>query len=280
MAFSAGGVSGMWRLVVRATLVVGGAALGVASHSLEAGEPPPPTWAEEFDVPGAPDPAKWDYETGFIRNDESQFYTRDRPENAVVEEGYLVITACKEDWDVDGQRAGYTSASVTTNGRQEFRYGRIEVRAKVPEGRGIWPAIWLLGTDVSEGWPACGEIDLMEYVGFDPDTLHFNIHTTAYNHTTKTNKGAAVTVPDAARDWHVYALEWHADRLEFFLDGTSVFRFENEGTGLAVWPFDKPHYLILNVAVGGTWGGREGIDDAIFPQRMLIDYVRYWQAEQ
>lgn len=263
---------------VWAALSVAVAAVQAAAAVDPVADRPAPTWADEFDTPGSPDPVNWDYETGFVRNQEAQYYTRGRPENAVVEGGHLVITALKEAWREQGKEAAYTSASLVTRGRREFRYGRIEVRAKLATGRGIWPAIWLLGTDKSKGWPACGEIDMVEYVGFDPHTLHFNIHTSSYNHVQKTAKGRALAVEDAARDWHVYALEWQPDRIELFLDGAGVFTFKNEGTGPAVWPFDKPHYLVLNVAVGGGWGGMKGIDDTIFPQRMLIDYVRYWEA--
>ena len=275
----------LWRIQAMHRIAWVWAALSVAMAAVSAtaaadpvADRPAPTWADEFDTPGSPDPVNWDYETGFVRNQEAQYYTRGRPENAVVEGGHLVITALKEAWREQGKEAAYTSASLVTRGRREFRYGRIEVRAKLATGRGIWPAIWLLGTDKSKGWPACGEIDMVEYVGFAPHTLHFNIHTSSYNHVQKTAKGRALAVEDAARDWHVYALEWHPDRIELFLDGAGVFTFENEGSGPAVWPFDKPHYLVLNVAVGGGWGGMKGIDDTIFPQRMLVDYVRYWEA--
>ncbi|MEK7415007.1 MAG: glycoside hydrolase family 16 protein [Planctomycetota bacterium] len=238
-----------------------------------------PTWCDEFDTPGAPNPKNWGYEVGLVRNKEAQFYTRARPENAVVVDGNLVITARHEAWSEGDKKAAYTSASLMTQDKQEFGYGRFEVRAKLPTGRGIWPAIWFLGADKKLTWPACGEIDLMEYVGFDPEKLHFNIHTTAYNHVKKTNKGIAVTVP-AATDWHVYGLELHHDKLTMSLDGKLVFTYSNEGTGPDVWPFDKPMYMILNVAVGGAWGGQKGIDDTVFPQAMLIDYVRYWKADK
>lgn len=263
-------------MVVRPVLcVLAFAAVAV----LPAADQPAPTWADEFNTDGAPDAARWDYEVGFIRNKEAQYYTKARRENAWIEGGNLVISALKEDFEGKGKQAKYTAASLITKGKYDFHYGRIEVRAKIPEGRGIWPAIWFLGTDQSKGWPKCGEIDLMEYVGFDPNTLHFNIHTGKYNHVKKTNKGKAVKVPDAAKEWHVYALEWYKDRLEFFLDGKQVFSFADEGSGSEAWPYDRPHYLILNVAIGGAWGGMKGIDDAIFPQRMLVDYVRYWKRD-
>jgi len=252
-------------------------------------------WSDEFDKAGLPDPAKWNFETGFLRNNEQQFYTRERPENARVENGMLVIEARKEqfknpDYDPEAQGRGsagrrkefaaYTSASLTTRGKAAWTYGRIEVRAKLPAGRGVWPAIWLLGSNIPEvGWPRCGEIDLMEFVGFDPGVIHANIHTAKYNHIRKNGKGSQITIPDAATVFHVYALEWDKARLDFFVDGHKYFTYENEGSGPDAWPYDKEQYLILNFAIGGDWGGAKGIDDTIFPQRYCIDYVRVYQKQ-
>jgi beta-glucanase (GH16 family) len=231
-------------------------------------------WSDEFDVPGLPDSAKWSYEEGFVRNKEAQFYTQARPENARVEGGCLVIESRKEPWG----KADYTSASLHTLGKASWTYGRIEVRAQLPTGRGMWPAIWLLGVNRSEvRWPACGEIDIMENVGFDPDRICANIHTKAYNHVKKTNKGSSLAVPKPYEAFHVYAIEWTPERIDFFVDTTKYFTFQNEGTGKDAWPYDLPHYLILNTAIGGSWGGENGIDDSIFPQRFWIDYVRVYQ---
>jgi beta-glucanase (GH16 family) len=230
-------------------------------------------FSDEFDKAGTPDPSKWGYETGYIRNGEKQYYTS-RPENARVEGGNLVIEGRKE----DHQGYAYTSASLNTLGRFEFLYGRVEVRAKLPAGKGAWPAAWMLGVNRAQvGWPACGEIDVMENVGFDPLRIHASVHTTAYNHVAKTQKTAIVTVEDPAATFHVYAMEWHADRIEISVDGQTYFTFRNEGTGAATWPFDKPHYLLLNLAVGGSWGGQQGIDDSRFPMKYLIDYVRIYR---
>jgi beta-glucanase (GH16 family) len=235
-------------------------------------------WADEFERDGAPDPSKWTYEEGFVRNREAQYYTRDRRENARVERGVLVIESRKERY---GERAEFTSASLTTEGKTNWRNGRIEVRAKLPTGRGIWPAIWLLGANRREaGWPRCGEIDIMENVGFDPDVIHANIHTQAYNHVRRTNKGSKIEVAKPWADFHVYALEWSEDRLDFFADGRKYFTYENERTGIDAWPFDQPFFLILNTAIGGSWGGSKGIDDSIFPQRFEIDYVRFYQRSR
>jgi beta-glucanase (GH16 family) len=249
-------------------------------------------WSDEFNEPGLPDSTKWNYETGFIRNNEQQYYTRERKENARVEDGVLIIEARKEQWknaaydsnakDKKGRRgrefADYTSASLTTRDKASWTYGRIEVRAKLPSGRGTWPAIWTLGTNSQQvGWPAGGEIDIMEFVGFEPGVIHANIHTKAYNHVLKTGKGDKITIADASEAFHVYAIEWGPDGIDFFVDSQKYFTFRNEGTGASVWPYNKDQYLILNLAIGGAWGGQKGIDDSIFPQRYLIDYVRVYQ---
>jgi beta-glucanase (GH16 family) len=252
-------------------------------------------WSDEFDRSGLPDSTRWDFEFGYIRNDERQFYTRARRENARVENGMLVIEARKERYPIGGsdetfrkasrrkRQAGngfaeYTSASLTTRGKAAWTYGRIEVRAKLPSGRGTWPAIWTLGTNIDQaGWPACGELDIMEHVGFDPGLIHANIHTAKYNHMHGTNKGDKIAVADAPEAFHVYALEWDARKIDFFVDTRKYFTYQNERTGQDAWPYDKDQYLILNLAIGGGWGGQKGIDDRIFPQRYVIDYVRVYQ---
>jgi beta-glucanase (GH16 family) len=252
-------------------------------------------WSDEFDKPGLPDPARWDYETGFLRNHEKQYYTHARRENARVENGMLVIEARKENYKASGAAptvrssregstgkghadADYTSASLTTRGKAAWTHARIEVRAKLPSGRGTWPAIWTLGTNIGKaGWPACGEIDVMEFVGFEPGVVHANIHTKKYNHVMHTGKGDKMSIPDASKAFHVYAVEWDAQQMNFFVDGRKYFTFHNEGTGVDSWPYDKDQYLILNLAIGGDWGGQKGIDDRIFPQRYEIDYVRVYQ---
>ena len=247
-------------------------------------------WSDEFNREGRPDPAKWTFEEGFVRNQETQYYTRARRENARVERGVLIIESRKErfpnaaysagseDWRKKPQQAEYTSASLTTRGRAAWTYGRVEVRAKLPTGRGMWPAIWMLGTNIDKvGWPRCGEIDIMENVGFDPDVIHANIHTESYNHVKRTNKGAPTRLESPHAGFHVYSMEWTPERIDVFLDGRKYFTFANEKTGTGAWPFDEPFYLILNSAIGGGWGGQKGIDDAIFPQRFEIDYVRVYQ---
>ncbi len=264
-------------------LVLSGALLPGAQFRL--------VWSDEFDTKGLPDSSKWTYEEGFIRNQESQYYTRGRAENARVENGVLVIEARQEQFPnarfapsstsrQQKQYADYTSASLTTEGKAAWTYGRIEVRAKLPTGRGTWPAIWMLGVNHrAVGWPRCGEIDIMENVGYDPDTIAANIHTEAYNYVKKTNKGSRMTVSRPYADFHVYAIEWTPEQMDFFIDDKKYFSFANEKTGPAAWPYDQPFYLILNIAIGGSWGGSQGIDDTIFPQRMEVDYVRVYELD-
>ena len=250
-------------------------------------------WSDEFDYTGLPDPEKWDYEVGYVRNNESQYYTQARKENARVEGGMLVIEAHKEQfpnprYNPESRRqmdrrefADYTAASIHTWHKAEWTYGRIEVRAKVPTGKGTWPAIWMLGTNRGEvGWPTCGEIDIMEYVGYDPERIHANIHTAKYNHTIGTGRGNNIRVEKPWEKFYVYAVEWYPDHMDFFVNDRKYFTATNDGTGDEAWPFDKPQYLILNLAIGGAWGAREGIDDSIFPAQYYIDYVRVYQERK
>jgi beta-glucanase (GH16 family) len=244
-------------------------------------EPPPVrhgwklAFSDEFSRPGGPDPALWTPELGYVRNEEAQYYTA-RPENARVEDGMLVIEARQERY----QGFSFTSASLTTIDHRQFRYGRVEVRAKLPQARGTWPAIWLLGGDIGEvGWPKSGEVDIMEHVGHEPGRIYGTIHTPAYNHVIGTSKSGSVKVPEPWNSFHTYVVEWTAERIEFFVDEERYFSFAKERDDPAVWPFDKPFYLILNLAVGGSWGGERGIDAAAFPQRFLIDHVRLYMRE-
>jgi beta-glucanase (GH16 family) len=245
-------------------------------------------WSDEFDYEGLPDPKKWTYEVGFVRNQEKQYYTQARKENARVEHGVLIIEGRKEhlpnaqydpkakgNWQKDRENADYTSASITTEGKASWTYGRIEVRAKLPHGKGIWPAIWTLGTSRSKiGWPRCGEIDIMEFVGHQPDKVHGTVH---YGPDGKhLSQGDKFTVDKPWEDFHVYAIEWEADRIDFFFDDTKYFTFktaaaDSDGSNA----FRQAHYLLLNLALGGSWGGQ--IDDSVLPQQFVIDYVRVYQ---
>jgi len=233
-------------------------------------------WSDEFNYQGLPDTNKWDYEEGFVRNHESQYYTRDRLDNARVEDGHLILECRKEHYTpANHGSVEYTSASLITLHKADFQYGRIEVRAKIPQGRGVWPAIWTLGTNVTQvGWPRCGEIDIMEFVGKDPDQIHGTLHYFKDGKPASNHRGLKTDRP--FDDFHNYAIEWTPERIDFFFDGR---KYQSADISAAdqsgINPFHAPHYLILNFALGGSWGGP--IDDAMMPQQFVIDYVRVYQ---
>lgn len=234
-------------------------------------------WSDEFNCTGLPDSTKWSFDTDGNSygwgNNEKQFYTNADKRNAWVENGVLTITALKD--SMGGKP--YTSARLRTKGKGDWLYGRFEIRAKNPTGKGTWPAIWMLPTDWAYGrWPASGEIDIMENVGFDPDTIVGSAHTKKYNHTIGTQKNARIYCPTNYTGFHVYALEWEPGEYRLYVDNVHYFTFRNEGKGSEVWPFDKRFHLILNLAIGGNWGGMKGIDDSLFPQKFQIDYVRVY----
>jgi beta-glucanase (GH16 family) len=232
-------------------------------------------WSDEFNYNGLPDSSKWNYDKGGNGwgNNELEYYTAKRPENARVENGNLIIEARKETWE----NKTYTSARLITKGKGDWKYGRIEVRAKLPKGLGTWPAIWMLGSKTPLQWPDDGEIDIMEEVGFDPGVIHASIHCKKYNHILGTQKTAVISVPDYSDTFHVYAMEWNAEKITIFVDQKKYFEFSNEHSGYESWPFGQPIHLLLNIAIGGNWGGQKGVNDSIFPQQMLVDYVRVYQ---
>jgi beta-glucanase (GH16 family) len=238
-------------------------------------------WNDEFNTGDVPSPDKWGYEVGGggWGNNELEYYTQYRKENARVENGSLIIEARKEEYE--GRH--YTSARMVTTGKGDWLYGRIEVRAKLPSGYGTWPAIWMLPTDWvygNHGWPDCGEIDIMEHVGYDQDVIHGTTHCQKYYFKNNTQRTATVRIPDVSTTFYTYAIEWYPDRIDFFVNDTKYFSSTNDGTGWEAWPFDKPFHLILNLAIGGDWGGVKGVDDSIFPQRMEVDYVRIYSKNQ
>ncbi|MDP4290704.1 MAG: glycoside hydrolase family 16 protein [Bacteroidota bacterium] len=230
-------------------------------------------WSDEFNYTGLPDPAKWNYEEGFVRNHEQQYYTKARLENARVEDGMLVITSLKEDY----KNAHYTSASLNTSGRQSFNGDiRVEVRAKLPDGKGIWPAIWMLGTNEANiGWPRCSELDIMEYVGHTPNTVFGTFHwwdsTASNNH--HSSKGSKLIYNDLHSNFHVYGLERRGNQVKLFVDNHFYLTFTPPTTAYP-GSFANPLYLLINTALGGSWG--KEIDDTIFPQKFYIDYVRVY----
>lgn len=235
-------------------------------------------WQDEFDYTGLPDSTKWGYDVGGHGwgNNELEYYTEADSDNVWVADGVLTITARKEQM---GER-DYTSARMVTREKGDWLYGKVEVRAMLPTGRGVWPAIWMLPTDREYGnWPRSGEIDIMENVGFDPDTIVGSAHTLKYNHSIGTQRSSRIACPTCYSDFHVYGLEWEPDEYRLYVDDQLYFTFKNEGTGFEAWPFDKRFHLLLNIAVGGNWGGAEGVDDTIFPQKMVVDYVRVYQKQ-
>lgn len=234
-------------------------------------------WSDEFNYSGHPDSTKWKYDVGGHGwgNNELQYYTKNRIENARVENGMLIIEARKE--KIENRE--YSSARMVTKGKAEWQYGKIEVRAKIPDGLGTWPAIWMLGTKTPLKWPDDGEIDIMEHVGFDQGTIHGSIHCKKYYHSIGTQKTAKILVPDASKTFHTYGVEWDKEKVQVSLDGKVYFTFANEHTGYEAWPFDNSMYLLLNIAVGGNWGGMKGVDEKIWPRRMEVDFVRVYQKK-
>ncbi len=241
-------------------------------------------WSDEFDQDGLPDSSKWGFDVGGSGwgNKELQYYTDRRKENARVENGRLIIESRRERFD----KNDYTSARLVSKGKGDWTYGRFEVNAKLPSGRGTWPAIWMLPSGKSYGnggWPDNGEIDIMEHVGFDPNIIHGSAHTKAYYHSIGTQKTARINVPGVSTGFNVYAVEWTANEIRWFVNDKQYFTFANERRTQSTadyrqWPFDKPFHMILNIAVGGTWGGAQGVDESTWPQRMEIEYVRVYQS--
>jgi len=236
-----------------------------------------PIWADEFDTPGLPDSKIWSYDVGGSGwgNNELQYYTEADKDNVHIENGLLTIEAKKEYFG----GKNYTSARIVSKGKKDFLYGKVEVRAKVPVGRGNWPAIWTLASQSDYGtqyWPDNGEIDILEHVGFDPAVMHFSVHTKAFNHVIGTQKTSTTQVDDFGTAFHVYSIEWTPKTIQAYIDGKQYFYFENSGKGWEEWPFDKKQHILLNLAIGGNWGGQKGVDDSIFPNKFYIDYVRVY----
>lgn len=246
-------------------------------------------WSEDFDRPGVPDPANWTYDKGFIRNQELQYYTEKRKENARVNGGSLIIEARKEsfpnpafvqgaaEWTKARKQADYTSACLITKGLRSMRYGKIEVRAKLPSGKGVWPAIWMLGDNRGPvRWPACGEIDIMEFVSHQPGTVHGTLHFPAPGDGKHQSSGGTIKSDSLHDRFHIYGVTWDEKQINFLFDDKPYKTIDlSIAGGPDKNPFHKSFYLLLNVAVGGTWGKEP--DPKVYPQRMEVDWVKVWE---
>jgi beta-glucanase (GH16 family) len=244
-------------------------------------------WNDEFNVDGAPNSTKWGYVIGDgcsqgicgWGNNELQYYT-DSPENVVIANGVLRIIAKRDPQMTYGKE--YTSARLVSKGKQTFRYGRIRLRARVAgcTATGTWPALWMLPENwVHGGWPDSGEIDIMEFVGYQGDKFHGSVHTEAYNHVIGTQVTASVMKPES--DWHIFEIDWQVDKIRFAVDNEVYLVFDPEDiNNSAQWPFHENFYLLLNVAVGGNWGGLKGVNATAFDggQYMEVDWVRAYSS--
>ena len=240
-------------------------------------------WNDEFDGP-ALNLEKWSYEIGGHGwgNNELQYYSDD-DSTAFIQDGKLVIRA-----DLVPQGTGssdnlryFSSARLRTSGKGDWRYGRIEVKAKLALGQGIWPAIWMLPTDwMYGGWSESGEIDIMEHVGYDPGRVHGSIHTGSYNHKINTQRGGSKLLDKISSKFYVYAIEWYEDRIDFLIDDSKYFSFQNDGKNdFNTWPFNQRFHLLINIAVGGDWPGSPD-ETTQFPTEMELEYVRVYEKIQ
>jgi beta-glucanase (GH16 family) len=241
-------------------------------------------WHDEFNGTSL-DKRKWKYDTARNKqgwhNGELQYYSAGR--NTRVANGLLTIEARHEKLDPkrlpDWGGQEYTSARLLSKGRG-WTYGFYEVRAKLPCARGTWPAIWMLPVDM-KAWPDDGEIDIMEQVGAEPNLIYASLHTKLYNHTINTQRSAQKLVSTSCTAFHVYQLDWRPDVITIGVDGQGILRVRNNVPGgKGAWPFFTPYQMILNLAIGGDWAAAKGIDNDAMPQRMLVDYVRVWQASK
>ena len=233
-------------------------------------------WSDEFDGPdgSAVNSDKWVTEIGNNRgwgNNELQYYT-DSLDNCRVEDGNLIITAIQEE---DGFQ--YTSARIKTKGKFEFQFGKVEMRAKLPQGMGIWPAFWMLGSDIDVNpWPQCGEVDIMEHVGRLPDVIHGTMHGPEYHG----NMGIGKSVTSESsiyENYHTYAVEWENDTIRWYFDDVQYHQVIRDKLPTTyTWVFNQDFFLLVNLAVGGNWPGKPD-DTTVFPQTYTIDYIRVYQ---
>ena len=233
------------------------------------------TMQDEFDEDGAPNSSIWTYDIGGNGwgNNELQYYT-DRSQNVAVQNGYLIITAEKENFE----EASYTSARILSKGLFEQAYGRFEARIKLPWGQGIWPAFWLLGGDIdTNNWPNCGEIDIMEYRGQNPTMVLGTVHGPGYSGGESISKSYSLTNDRFDTGFHVFGIEWTPDYINYYVDDVLYNQITPEDV-TGEWVFNKPFFIIINLAVGGSFVGSPNAE-TVFPQTMLVDYVRVYQAD-
>ena len=225
-------------------------------------------WSDEFNYNGLPDSAKWGNEVGFVRNNELQYYTKQRIENSRVVGGNLLIIGKKEAY----KNANYTSASLVTDGKTSWAFGKVEARIKLPKGQGMWPAFWMLGQNIhSVGWPECGEIDIMEHIN-NEDLLHGTLHWFNEKHVS-----SGGTTPCDVTKFHNYSIEWDKESVKLMLDGKKYWEVNIKDGINSTEEFHKPHYIILNLAIGGDWPKNPDATTA-FPDTMYVDYVRVYQS--
>ncbi|MCM1067240.1 MAG: glycoside hydrolase family 16 protein [Muribaculaceae bacterium] len=268
-----------------ASAILAGVALAsnMAWGSDDAAEIPVPegcerlVFADDFSTPGAPDSTRWTFEEGYVRNGEMQYYTSGP--NAVCKDGILIIEARNDSVTIDGVVCPVTSASLTTRGLHSWKYGYVEVRARISSSRGTWPAIWMMPESSAYGaWPRSGEIDIMEHVGYEPANVHFAAHTERYNHMRGVQNNFVCPAPEAVGSFHTYALRWTPDSLTWLYDGEEKYTLKKEDKAdWTSWPFDNEFHLILNLAIGGGWGGQQGVDLEALPRTFEVDYVRVFQ---
>ncbi len=234
-------------------------------------------WQDTFEKEGNLDPDIWTIETGGhgFGNNESQFYTN-QEKNIFVKDQMLHIAAHKEAYE----HRNYTSAKISTYQKKHIRYGRIEVEAKLPKGKGTWPAIWLLGENKKEaGWPLCGEIDLIEHIGRRPGQFHFSLHSKSFNH--RKNNHLTYVYEDLSllEGFQIFSIDWDEKQISFYINNKLMATFKkSNGASIEDWPFDQPFYLIINLAIGGHWGG--DIDDQIFPVELQIKSVKVYERSE
>lgn len=237
-------------------------------------------WGDEFNTPGLPDSTKWSYEKGKLRNNELQYYTVKREENARIEDSVLILEAKKESFD----GADYTSASIISKGQGDWKYGKIEIRAKVPGGKGTWPALWMLPSYKKYGgWPSSGEIDIMEYIGVEPNNFYFTSHFEGVNLPAgqhgSSGSGSKQIVSNPFNEFITFTLIWTPEKLEWYANDNKYHEYKKPADDYQLWPFDEEFYLILNLAYGGYWAGKNGVDDTKLPHKFYIDYVRVYQLQ-